>query len=102
MTIVCKKCGYTRRAYEDAPPTQCPNCGAIYTKVEAHLKKLEAHRKPELSGGNIGDENNVLVTPPASVQNAKKRGRATLKSPNTVLQPKPVSLSLNRLGWAWR
>ena len=31
-----------------------------------------------------------------------KRDRPRLISPNMVLQPKPVSLSLNRLGWAWR
>lgn len=32
----CLKCGYVRRGDEQAPDWQCPNCGAVYAKVEAH------------------------------------------------------------------
>lgn len=38
---VCKKCGYERKATDDAPEYSCPRCGAVYTKVEAHLKRQE-------------------------------------------------------------
>lgn len=39
MTKICKKCGYQRLSTDTAPDYECPKCGAIYTKVEAYLKK---------------------------------------------------------------
>lgn len=30
----CLKCGHSV-SYQDAPPTACPQCGAVYSKVEA-------------------------------------------------------------------
>lgn len=39
---VCKKCGYERKATDTALETECPNCGAIYAKVEQHLERLKA------------------------------------------------------------
>ncbi|MBM9521292.1 hypothetical protein JWG39_15850 [Desulforhopalus vacuolatus] len=39
MTKICKKCGYERQPTDTAPDYECPKCGAIYAKVEAHLKK---------------------------------------------------------------
>lgn len=82
MAIICKKCGYIRGAHEDAPPTQCPSCGAIYAKVEAHLRKLEADREHQRSGTNAPDSNRALVTSPASEQ-----------SPQTVEPSMPESTS---------
>lgn len=39
MQKICKKCGYERQKVERVPESECPNCGAIYTKVEARLKR---------------------------------------------------------------
>ena len=39
MPKICKKCGYERREIERVSESECPNCGAIYTKVEARLKR---------------------------------------------------------------
>nr|WP_067285780.1 hypothetical protein [Marinobacterium profundum] len=32
----CLKCGYSRAEDDPPPSSQCPKCGAIYAKVEAH------------------------------------------------------------------
>jgi len=39
MTKICKKCGYERQSTDTAPDYECPKCGAIYTKVETHIRK---------------------------------------------------------------
>jgi predicted RNA-binding Zn-ribbon protein involved in translation (DUF1610 family) len=39
MPRICKKCGYERQEVERVSESECPNCGAIYTKVEARLKR---------------------------------------------------------------
>jgi hypothetical protein len=39
MGKVCKKCGYTRKPQDTAPAYECPNCGAVYEKVEAQLAR---------------------------------------------------------------
>lgn len=44
MPVVCKKCGYERRASDTAPDFQCPQCGAIYAKVDAYLKRQQEER----------------------------------------------------------
>jgi predicted RNA-binding Zn-ribbon protein involved in translation (DUF1610 family) len=35
----CLKCLYERQPLDSAPDYECPNCGAIYSKVEAAMKK---------------------------------------------------------------
>lgn len=35
----CVNCGYERQATDFAPPDECPNCGAVYAKVEATVQK---------------------------------------------------------------
>ncbi len=35
----CLKCGYERQANDLAPEYECPKCGAIYSKVEAALRR---------------------------------------------------------------
>lgn len=32
--MICPKCGYTRKAKETVPDTQCPSCGVFYAKVQ--------------------------------------------------------------------
>jgi len=44
MSIKCLKCGYQRKPGDLAPDYECPNCGAIYIKVEAALKKQKAQQ----------------------------------------------------------
>lgn len=39
MPKICKKCGYERQEIESISEHECPKCGAIYAKVEAHLKR---------------------------------------------------------------
>ncbi|EIC20853.1 hypothetical protein Thi970DRAFT_04520 [Thiorhodovibrio frisius] len=39
MGKVCKKCGYARKPQDAAPAYACPNCGAVYEKVEAQLAR---------------------------------------------------------------
>jgi len=39
MATVCKKCGYARKPNDIAPDYECPNCGAVYAKVEAQLER---------------------------------------------------------------
>ena len=41
MVRVCPKCGYERKADEPVPETECPQCGAIYAKIEQALRKAE-------------------------------------------------------------
>lgn len=43
----CLKCGYERKPQELAPVTECPDCGAIYAKVEAAIETQEAAQKQE-------------------------------------------------------
>ena len=38
MGIKCLKCGYERKPSDSAPEYECPQCGAIYAKVEALRK----------------------------------------------------------------
>jgi len=52
MDKLCKKCGYERKNSDIAPDYECPNCGAIYKKVEEHLinkKHLENKNKPDIN-----------------------------------------------------
>jgi hypothetical protein len=42
-TKKCLKCNHST-TYEDAPPTACPSCGAIYSKVEEALRAGAAPR----------------------------------------------------------
>jgi len=39
MGKVCKKCGHERRPEDIGPDYECPNCGAVYAKVEARMEK---------------------------------------------------------------
>lgn len=39
MPKICKKCGYERQEVEKVSEYECPNCGAIYAKVEVRLKR---------------------------------------------------------------
>ena len=41
----CLKCGYERKKEDSAPEYECPNCGAIYAKVEAAQKKTTGESK---------------------------------------------------------
>lgn len=41
MNKVCLKCNHTRLKTDTSPDYECPNCGAIYSKVEARLKDIE-------------------------------------------------------------
>jgi uncharacterized membrane protein len=41
----CLKCGYARRPADGGPPESCPQCGAIYAKVEAHHGQQAAMRR---------------------------------------------------------
>lgn len=45
MPVTCQKCGYERVASDTAPDYECPQCGAVYAKVEAHLKREEAEKQ---------------------------------------------------------
>lgn len=41
----CLKCGYVREEADPKPNYLCPNCGAVYAKVEAHLSASETAPK---------------------------------------------------------
>lgn len=47
----CKKCGYERKESDIAPDYECPNCGAIYAKVEARIKKEAEELKLKVEQG---------------------------------------------------
>lgn len=49
MTKVCKKCGYQRNESDEVPDYECPQCGAIYEKVEAHLKQQAEAQQRQLA-----------------------------------------------------
>ncbi len=42
MARVCLKCNYERTPNELVPETGCPQCGAIYAKIEKALRPPEA------------------------------------------------------------
>jgi len=46
MARVCLKCNYERTPNELAPETGCPQCGAIYAKIEKALRPPEAAPPP--------------------------------------------------------
>ncbi len=46
MARVCLKCNYERTPNELAPETECPQCGAIYAKIEKALRPPEAVPPP--------------------------------------------------------
>jgi hypothetical protein len=53
MAKVCKKCEYERKPDDTAPEYECPNCGAVYAKVEALLNtsdKLDQDMKTNIPG----------------------------------------------------
>ncbi len=52
MARVCLKCNYERTPNELAPETECPQCGAIYAKIEKALRPPDAV-PPTLGGGFI-------------------------------------------------
>ena len=37
----CRKCGYVRAESNTGPDAECPSCGAIYAKVDAHIARQE-------------------------------------------------------------
>lgn len=38
MTTICPKCDYERKESDTAPQWQCPNCQAVYEKLEKAIK----------------------------------------------------------------
>ena len=46
MARVCLKCNYERTPNKLAPETECPQCGAIYAKIEKALRPPEAVPPP--------------------------------------------------------
>ena len=58
----CLKCGYERQPSDIAPDYECPKCGAIYAKVEAHKQKKESDFKELKSEKktSIGSENRFI------------------------------------------
>ena len=57
MSRKCRKCGYERPPSDAAPEYECPNCGAIYAKVE------EAMGLKSLDIDNLSGEENILNFP---------------------------------------
>jgi len=51
----CLKCDYERQASDVTPDYECPKCGAIYTKVEAHYAKSQKTQKTQ-KRQNQGEE----------------------------------------------
>lgn len=43
----CLKCGYTRQPGDISPDTDCPQCGAIYAKVEAAARAARMKAEQE-------------------------------------------------------
>ncbi len=75
----CLKCGYERLLLDSTPDYECPNCGAIYAKVEAALKK-NIGNKPLTDEDKIKGINNKDLL--------QKRGSES-KSPEPNLQNEP-------------
>jgi uncharacterized protein YbjQ (UPF0145 family)/predicted RNA-binding Zn-ribbon protein involved in translation (DUF1610 family) len=46
---VCLKCDYERKPEDRAPDWQCPNCEAVYSKIEEAVKKGIDVKKPQLT-----------------------------------------------------
>ncbi len=46
MTKKCLKCGFERLPTSEVPDYECPNCGAIYAKVEAALSRSKGEGVP--------------------------------------------------------
>jgi predicted nucleic acid-binding Zn-ribbon protein len=75
MGQVCKKCGYERQASDAAPDTQCPQCGAIYAKVEQHNEalKAEAAKKAEAEAKKKATEEYIKQQLEAKQQAKKEK-----------------------------
>jgi predicted RNA-binding Zn-ribbon protein involved in translation (DUF1610 family)/TM2 domain-containing membrane protein YozV len=57
MTKLCLKCGYERQPTDSAPDYECPQCGAIYAKVEAALKAVRENANHPKSDAAREDAN---------------------------------------------
>lgn len=49
MGKVCLKCDYERQPNDQTPDWQCPNCEAVYSKIEEAVKKGVDVKKPQLT-----------------------------------------------------
>ncbi len=59
MSKKCLKCGYLRSSSDTAPDYECPNCGAVYAKVEAAILKAQQQSQASQSPDDTteaGDE----------------------------------------------
>lgn len=48
---ICPKCSHKRSEHDSGLPSTCPACGAIYAKVEAHLRALAEAQQKQAGGG---------------------------------------------------
>lgn len=88
MAKTCLKCGYMRTDSDAAPQTECPQCGAIYAKVEQAAAQGKAIRRAGTSG--FGEQN---ALPPSQAASYLRR-----KLPPVVLA---VAVSSGAAGiWA--
>ncbi|WP_420208411.1 RDD family protein [Candidatus Electronema sp. JC] len=77
MRKKCLKCGYVRQEDEIAKEYECPQCGIIYDKYEAALKKKE-------NSVAIAEEN-ALVTPDNFLNESENRSGSGIKIQDIIL-----------------
>jgi uncharacterized membrane protein/predicted RNA-binding Zn-ribbon protein involved in translation (DUF1610 family) len=92
----CLKCGYLRESAEPAPEYACPQCGAVYAKLEAiRLADLEAREieARELRGAEIRAESDKRLEADERKRNAKEAPRRTAAHAIYVLYALPFALT---------
>lgn len=71
MAKTCKKCGYSRKPGDRGADYACPQCGAVYAKVEAHLRGDTPQRRQEQREAQERERKKAAMK--ASVDGAKKQ-----------------------------
>jgi hypothetical protein len=101
MNGLCKKCGYQRLACDLAPDYECPKCGAVYAKVEAHLEreklKKQNNKAEKTEDGNQQEEKQDMTDRSENYDppNAANESVSVYPQPQTSSTTKPISTKIN-------
>lgn len=86
----CLKCGHTRTEDDPPPSSQCPECGAIYAKVEAHKVAQMATARAGKARSPAGRIKRIAMYSAALLMFAIGMELISQLEPDTVQPPAPA------------
>lgn len=87
MAKTCLKCDYTRTAFDTAPQSECPQCGAIYAKVEQTASHCKMVRRMRPSG--FGEDSGAPSITAPSIAEELTLPQPAMLAPDMLI-PEPV------------